>query len=94
MATAFARDSNRNISQDDTGMGSISAFPSVQHMPVIGKKGNTRNFMPAGLTLDTDSEMEISKIHLRHNLQNNASTARHMRNRTIDVPHVSSDMGN
>ena len=47
--------------------------------------------MPAGLTLDTDSEMDVSKIQLRHNLAN-ASTARNMRNRTIDVPQVSSDL--
>ena len=49
--------------------------------------------MPAGLTLDTDSEINVSKIHLRHNLAN-ASTARNIRNRTIDVPHVSSELHN
>ena len=79
------------ISQEETGMGTISARPSQFGMPsIIGKKP-TRNFMPGGLTLDTDSELEVSKIHLRHNLAN-ASTTRNIRNRTIDVPHISSDL--
>ena len=61
------------ISQDETGMGTISARPSQNYMPsIIGKKP-TRNFMPAGLTLDTDSELDVSKIQLRHNLTNASS---------------------
>ena len=47
--------------------------------------------MPAGLTLDTDSEMEVSKIHLRHKLVND-STTRNLRNRTIDVPYMASEL--
>ena len=47
--------------------------------------------MPAGLTLDTDSEMEVSRIHLRHKLANDATT-RNLRNRTIDVPYMASEL--
>ena len=91
MSTGMGAGTNR-ISQEETGMGTISARPSQFNMPsIIGKKP-TRNFMPGGLTLDTDSELEVSKIHLRHNLAGNASTTRGIRNRTIDVPHISSDL--
>lgn len=45
-----------------------------------------RNFtIPGVLTLDTDSEAEISKLHIRDKLMNN-STTRNIRNKTIDVP--------
>ena len=55
---------------------------------IIGR--TTRN-LPGGLTLDTDSELDVSKIQLRHHLAN-ANTTRNIRNRTIDVPHVASDL--
>ena len=45
--------------------------------------------LPGGLTLDTDSEVnEHSKLHIREKLLNN-STTRNIRNKTIDVPHLS-----
>ena len=92
MSTGVGGAGTGRISQDETGMGTISARPSANYMPsIIGGKKPTRNFMPAGLTLDTDSELDVSKIQLRHNLAN-ASTARNIRNRTIDVPHISSDL--
>lgn len=52
-----------------------------------------RNFMiPGGLTLDTDSEADQSKLHFREKLMN-VSTTRNIRNKTIDVPsmHGTSD---
>ena len=55
---------------------------------IIGR--TTRN-LPGGLTLDTDSELDVSKIQLRHHLAN-ANTTRNIRNRTIDVPHIASDL--
>ena len=74
-------------------MGSIFENPSHFGLPSAKGKKATRNFMPAGLTLDTDSEINVSKIHLRQNLAN-ASTTRNIRNRTIDVPQVSSELHN
>ena len=45
-----------------------------------------RNFMiPDGLTLDTDSEADQSKLQFREKLHN-ISTTRNIRNKTIDVP--------
>jgi len=50
-----------------------------------------RNFMiPGGLTLDTDSEVEVSKMAFREKLVNN-STTRNIRNKTIDVPVLGSE---
>ena len=57
---------------------------------IIAGRGPGRN-LPGGLTLDTDSELDVSKIQLRQHLTN-ANTTRNIRNRTIDVPHVSSDL--
>ena len=45
-----------------------------------------RNFMiPGGLTLDTDSELDNSKMQIREKLKNN-NTTRNIRNKTIDIP--------
>ena len=50
-----------------------------------------RNFMiPGGLTLDTDSEADQSKLQFREQLMNN-STTRNIRNKTIDVPSLHGD---
>ena len=64
----------------------MSARPS-QFLQVKKK----RNFMPAGVTLDTDSEMDVSKIHLRTKLAV-GSTTRNSRNKTIDVPYMTPDL--
>ena len=45
-----------------------------------------RNILiPGTLTLDTDSEADTSKLHIREKLMN-VSTTRNIRNKTIDVP--------
>lgn len=43
--------------------------------------------IPGGLTLDTDSEADQSKLHFREKLMN-VSTTRNIRNKTIDVPSI------
>ena len=55
---------------------------------IIGR--TTRN-LPGGLTLDTDSELDVSKIQLRHHLAN-ANTTRNIRNRTIARFHTTSNL--
>jgi len=56
-----AGSSHGNSNDETIGGGSITARPSQVHMPVVKGK-QTRNFMPGGLTLDTDSELDVSKI--------------------------------
>ena len=53
--------SHRNSNEGVIGGGSITARPSQFHMPTV-KGSQTRNFMPGALTLDTDSELDVSKI--------------------------------
>ena len=56
--------SGNNRSLDETGLGT-SAQPSQNFMPsIIAGRGPGRN-LPGGLTLDTDSELDVSKIQLR-----------------------------
>ena len=89
-----AKISSSRISQDDTQMTS-------QVVPTLGGKRATtrlrgtlngrkspsdRQFlMPGALTLDTDSEMDVSKLHIRDKLMA-TNTTRNFRNKTIDVP--------
>ena len=78
------------ISQDDTHMTSI---PQIKQHGIGSRftDGSDRKLgMPAGLTLDTDSEADASKLFLREKLLN-ASTTRNIRNKTIDVPSLVSD---
>ena len=85
-----AKISSPRISQEDTAMNS-QFMPVIKGASRFTKMGgihnpSDRNFMiPGGLTLDTDSELDASKLQIRDKLVNN-STTRNIRNKTIDVP--------
>ena len=73
--------SPRGISQEETHMTSHQLIP---------KSKNSRFVQGLGLTLDTDSEADASKLFIREKLMN-SNTSRNIRNKTIDVPSYGND---